>query len=73
MPRPRKEPPSMPLPGFEEAIAEQRESAAELSAEELTDRLLTPIASISRKTGDIERDSPLFKGTGASGQDEFFK
>lgn len=52
------------LPGMEQDVDRQAESAAEVSGEELTAKMREPLADISRKTGDLERRSPLFFGTG---------
>lgn len=52
------------LPGMAEDVDRQAESAAELSGEELTAKLREPLADISKRTGKLEKDSPLFFGTG---------
>ena len=52
------------LPGCEDAGAD-RETARQLAeAEELTARMRTPKADVSAKAGRMERESPLFFGTG---------
>ena len=51
------------LPGMAEDVDRQAESAAELSGEELTAAMLQP-TDISKRTGKLEKDSPLFFGTG---------
>jgi hypothetical protein len=53
---------AQPLPGFEQAIAEQEHAAAELSAEQLADKMREPFADVSKKTRAIENESPLFYG-----------
>jgi hypothetical protein len=50
--------------GMETAVEEQSKAAALYTAEELTKRLLEPGPSIDKKSGEMERDSPLFHGTG---------
>jgi len=55
---------SLALPGMSEDIREQEQSAAEVSAEELSAEMRTPKADISVKAGEMERRSPLFFGTG---------
>lgn len=52
------------LPGMASAVEEQEASAAELSGEELTARMREPKADISKRSGELERKSPLFFGTG---------
>ena len=52
------------LDGMSGHVEAQAEAVAELSGEELTSKLLEPIASIDRKAGEMERESPLFFGTG---------
>jgi hypothetical protein len=43
----------------------ERETARQLAeAEELTQAMRRPLADVSRKAGQLERDSPLFHGTG---------
>jgi len=54
------------LPGMEIHVEAQEQAAAVYSGEELTAKLLEPKADISRKAGEIERNSPLFFGTGAN-------
>ena len=50
-----------------EAVVEQQATAAALySAEELSARMLEPLTNISRKAGDMERNAPLFHGTGSN-------
>lgn len=58
------EPASHTLPGMAEDVDRQEQAAAELSGEELTAKLREPLADISKKTGELERRSPLFFGTG---------
>lgn len=51
------------LPGMTDAIRSQEAAAAEYRGEELTAELVQPLGDISKKTGDMERNSPLFAGT----------
>lgn len=60
------------LPGFESAIDEQRASAERVRGEELTDEANRPLGDITRTAGEMERNSPLFRGTAASPQNEMF-
>lgn len=53
---------SLTFAGMETAVEEQAKAAGEYSGEQLTARMLEPLADISRKSGCIERDSPLFFG-----------
>ncbi len=50
--------------GMESAVSLQQEAAAVYTAEELTKRLLEPGQSISKRAGEMERNAPLFHGTG---------
>ena len=50
--------------GMAEAVSLQQEAAAVYTAEELTKRLLEPGQSISKRAGEMERNAPLFHGTG---------
>lgn len=60
------------LPGFEHTTEERAEANAEHQGAQLSAKLIEQPKSISAKTGDLERLSPLFRGTEASGQDEMF-
>lgn len=50
--------------GFETALEAHKASAAELSGEELTARMLEPKGDINSRAGRMERESPLFFGQG---------
>lgn len=50
--------------GMETAVEEQSKAAALYTAEELSAKMLEPLGSISRKSGEMERNAPLFYGTG---------
>ena len=50
--------------GMAEAYEEQKTAAAQVNGETLTDQLRAPGKDISAAAGRMERDSPLFYGTG---------
>jgi hypothetical protein len=52
--------------GMEQAVAEQSKAAALYTAEQLTARMLEPLGDISRRAGEMERNGPLFIGTGSN-------
>jgi hypothetical protein len=52
--------------GMETAVQAQTQSAAVYTAEQLTSKLLEPLGSISAKAGEMERNAPLFHGTGCN-------
>lgn len=54
------------LPGMAGDVAAQAEAAAVEQAAELTDRMRQPRPSIDRAAGEMERNSPLFYGTGSN-------
>jgi hypothetical protein len=56
------------LPGMETAVREQREAAATEQGRQLTDRANRPPESIEETAGNIERESPLFRGKGPQGE-----
>lgn len=60
------------LPGMEQAVAEQREAAPRAVAAELSARASEPLGSVEQAAGEMERTSPLFRGTEASPQKEMF-
>jgi hypothetical protein len=51
---------------MEQAVAEQSKAAALYTAEQLTARMLEPLGDISRRAGEMERNGPLFIGTGSN-------
>lgn len=59
------------IPGMEEHVARQNEGAARVRGEDLTREANTP-KSIEAGAGEMERNSPLFRGTDASPQKEIF-
>ena len=67
---------SLALPGMGGEIEKQNESAAatraELQREDVERSLATAKGDISKAAGAMERDSPLFYGTGAGGQENLF-
>lgn len=52
------------LPGCETSDADRAQALAAQTAEELTAEMRRPLADISGKAGRMERDAPLFFGTG---------
>ena len=52
--------------GMETAVARQTEAAGEYQGDELTAKLREPLGDVSARTGKLERESPLFFGTGAN-------
>lgn len=54
----------LPLPMMETAEREREEAKAMMQRLELEEQMRRPIADVSRKAGEIERNSPLFFGTG---------
>ena len=60
------------LPGLADALDEERRAVAEHQGKSLTDEINRPARSISEAAGDMERESPLFRDTGASGQSVLF-
>jgi hypothetical protein len=63
------------LPGMEGAVSEQQRAAAEHQAEtqrqEAQASLSTPV-NVDKQAGEMERNSPLFRDSGASGQGGLF-
>jgi hypothetical protein len=60
------------LPGMENVPAERAEAKAGAEGERLTGEVAQPKEDISRKAGEMERESPLFRDTEASGQSGLF-
>ncbi len=54
----------MAFPGMEAAARDAEEARQQAEAAELTARLLEPRPSIDERVGKMERESPLFYGTG---------
>jgi hypothetical protein len=50
--------------GMESASEDRKQARAEFEGEELTIEMRQPGKDISKKAGRIERESPLFHGTG---------
>lgn len=59
------------LPGMEQAVEENKASAAVELGKKLTQKINEP-RSIESAAGEMESKSPLFRGTGASPQNEMF-
>lgn len=71
--RPKPKPPEGPvLPGFEPHIDAQKESAAATAGEDLSRKLTEKKGDISAKSGEMERNSPLFADSDASDQGKLF-
>lgn len=64
------------LPGLEDDVARQKESAAEVKGENdkqgIESSLTTPKDNVSKAAGEMERNSPLFRDSEASGQGGLF-
>jgi DnaJ-class molecular chaperone len=56
--------PTLPLDGIGQLFEEREEAKRTQTREELEDAMRKPIANISSSAGEIERNSPLFYGTG---------
>ena len=54
----------LPLPGLEDADKARTEARSMAEAYDLTQRMSEPGRDISRTSGEMERNSPLFFGTG---------
>lgn len=50
--------------GMDAAVVSQDQAAAVYAGEELTAKLLEPLGDISKRAGRIEREAPLFFGSG---------
>jgi hypothetical protein len=64
------------LPGLEDDVAKQEESAAEVKAEgekKDVEASLTKTESVDKAAGDMERNSPLFRDSEANDQGGLFK
>lgn len=68
-PRSKAEP---ALPGMQPHIEANQESAAQVQGEDLSSQMTAPPTSVSAKAGEMERSSPLFRDTEASGQGGLF-
>jgi hypothetical protein len=60
------------LPGLEGAVAEQRRAVGIEQGRRLGEEAARPLGNIEGPAGTMERESPLFRGTGASPQNEMF-
>lgn len=63
---------SLALPGMENVDQERGAARAAAEGEQLTQDLNAPKADISRQSGEMERESPLFRGSDASGMGDLF-
>ena len=54
------------LPGLVGEFVSMIESRQQFLREQLEEEMRKPLANITRQSGHIERESPLFKGTGAN-------
>jgi hypothetical protein len=64
--------PQSTLPGLEGAVAENKKMATVELGKKLTEKINEPAKSIESAAGEMESKSPLFRGTGASPQNEMF-
>jgi hypothetical protein len=55
-----------------DVAADRSAAMGEAKAAELAERLKTPLASISRTTGEMEKRSPLFRESSANPQQNLF-
>jgi hypothetical protein len=60
------------LPGLEGAVAEQRRAVGVEQGRRLGEEAARPLGDIEERAGKMERESPLFRGTEASPQNEMF-
>ena len=60
------------LPGMETAVREQAAAAGQHQGERLTKEIARPLSNIDERAGAMERESPLFRDTEASGQKGLF-
>lgn len=59
------------FPGMDRAVEEQRTGAARVRGEHLGEEANQPLGSIDRAAGEMERESPLFRGKGPQGELSF--
>jgi ParB-like chromosome segregation protein Spo0J len=64
--------PGVTLPGLGQAVLENRAAAGRFQGEELGREFTAPRENVSAATGEMERESPLFRETGAGGQEGLF-
>ena len=60
------------LPGLEDAVREQKRAAITEQGRRLGEEAAQPLGNIEERAGTMERESPLFRGTEASPQNEMF-
>jgi hypothetical protein len=63
---------TFPLPGMETVSADRAAASNEAVAVDISIQLHTPLPSISRVTGEIEKHSPLFRESDANPQPKLF-
>lgn len=64
--RPIRPEDSLTFSGLESCDREREASRLQAQAEELTAEMRRPLADVSRMAGRMERESPLFHGTGSN-------
>lgn len=72
----KKQPPAEKqnaLPGFESALEQLKAATETVRGEKLTEEANRPLGNIDNASGEMERNSPLFRGTAASPQNEMFE
>lgn len=69
--RPRSTEHQNVIPGFEQHVEEQKAAAGRVQGERLTEEANRPLGNVESSAGDLERNSPLFRGSGASAQRSF--
>jgi hypothetical protein len=60
------------LPGMAKHVEAQKAGAAKVQGEQMTQELQRPLGDISQKAGDLENNSPLFRGSEAAPQRDMF-
>lgn len=68
---PQVQSPTDVLPGMEPTVKAEQEAAGRVQAEKLTEKASTP-TSIEEAAGNMERESPLFRNSGAGGQSTLY-
>lgn len=56
------------IPGFEQHVAEQKSAAGRVQGERLSEEANRSLGNVESAAGEMERNSPLFRGSGASAQ-----
>ena len=55
---------SLTIEGMEGLVAERNEARIEAEVNEMQETMRKPLGDVSQKAGDMERNAPLFFGTG---------